>query len=308
MNHNKQMVSVILAAHNCENFLKKTLQSLELAISNSSKDVEIILINDASTDRTGELLDAFVVKNVNAKKYDVDFLNIGKVRNFGVSRATGQYITMLDGDDQLLPNTISDIIPQLKKTRPDMFITRLNEIRNNDTQGVKWNGVSAQKISQHEAIKTYLIHKDFQAHFIGQFIKSDLLKNNPFPDLYCYEDAYLFPTILKNSENIYFQNNGHYLYFKRENSLSSAVNIDKVKILVKAIEHMEMEFGSKYLHLITCHWINVQHKYGQLLKNDKSQKVVLERLRDVSTLPFIFDFSVRTSFKKKLIKLKTVTA
>lgn len=305
MTNKRPFLSVIIAAHNCGRYLSETLTSLTSAIGKSADFVEIIIINDSSTDNTEDIINSFANKNGNAKKYSVSYRNIGKVRNFGVEKSSGEYITMLDGDDQLLPNSICDVIGYLKKTQPDIYLTRLNEIRDNNKKGVEWTGIDIKELPQHKAIKTYLIHKEMQAHFIGQFIKSDILKRNPFPEYHCYEDAYLFPTILKNSTKITFQTKGPYLYYKRENSLSSVVDKEKVKMLISAIERMECEFGSRYANLITCHWVNIEHKYGKLLEGEQCRELVLNKIKKTSTLPFLLDFSVRTSFKKKLIRIKS---
>lgn len=304
MNNKKPIVSIIIAAHNCARHLNETLESLTSAIGESADCVEVIIVNDSSTDNTAEIIGSFVKENKITKSYFVSYKNVGKVRNFGIEQASGEYITMMDGDDRLLPNSICDIIKHLELAHPDICLTRLNEIRNNDTKGIEWTGVDTQELSQHEAIKAYLVHKEIQAHFIGQFIKSDILKKNHFPEYDCYEDAYLFPTVLKNSIKITFQPKGPYLYYKRENSLSSTVNKEKVKLLISTIEKMESEFGSKYTNLITCHWINIEHKYGKLLEGEQCRELVLNKIKQTSVILFILDFSVRTSFKKKLIRLK----
>lgn len=302
-NHNK-ILSIILTAHNCEKYLDETLKSLDSALKHAVHDVEVILVCDSSTDKSAEILLAYTKRNNNAQYFEVDFKNIGKVRNFGVSKCSGDYITMLDGDDRLLDGAYEDIVRYLDSSKPDLLLTKLNEVYNENYTAFGWGEIKVTKWSQHLAIKKYLIHKDIQAHFIGQFIKSDILKKHLFPEFHCYEDAWTFPSILTNSLSIHYLSRGPYLYVKRSGSLSSSIDYEKIKILIGAIENMDKTFGKKYSHLSACHWINVQHKYSTIITDDDVREKIQTRLNGINIVPFLFDFNVRMSFKKKFIKKK----
>lgn len=298
------VISVLLTAHNCEKFLSATLASLKDACNGVQDSIEIILINDASTDNTQKILHDFAAICPHAKTFDVTFRNIGKVRNYGVSKCKGKYITMLDGDDQLLKNSLSEVTHFLQKENPDLLVAPLNEVFPHQNRTKTWGGLNTQKLTQHQIIKKFLIHKDLQAHFIGQFIRADLLKDKPFPEFTCYEDAYLFPSILKDSKNIFFANQSPYLYFKREKSLSNKLDEHKISLLIKATQRMDEVLGDKYRNLLTCHWINIAHKFNGLIHNEHDKHLVYSAILKASLLSFTLDSTVRTSFKKKFLKLK----
>lgn len=297
------ILSIIVTAHNCEAYLDKCLQSIIKFAGEKFESLEIILIDDSSVDRTNEMCRDFSENRGNVMFYRVDFKNIGKVRNFAMKQCTGEYITMIDGDDEVSSNAFSDIALILTENKPDILLTRLNEIYISSTPDNKWTGLTVSPISQHKAIIKFLIHREVQAHFIGQFFRRDILEGMQFPELRCYEDAYLFPSVLTKASSILISPNSHYFYFKRSGSLSSHVDYEKVSMLIKATEQMTVAFGELYENLIACHWINIQHKHKAAIRDDSDKKLVKECLKNISFLPFLFDPKVRMSFKKKYLKL-----
>ncbi|WP_024527882.1 glycosyltransferase family 2 protein [Serratia fonticola] len=300
----RNILSIVLTAHNCETYLGNTLISLENSLEGLTEGYEIILISDASIDRTVEMLQQFAHRHAHARVFQVEFRNIGKVRNFGVQQCSGDYVTMVDGDDWLLPRSLHDITQYLTHRRPDLLLTKLNEVHGGNHQGISWSGLRPQPLLQHQAIKRFLFHKDMQAHFIGQFVKRELLVAHPFPEFKCYEDAYLFPTILSQSQNIVFSHRSPYLYFKRSNSLSSQIDEQKIHLLIEATEEMDRVFGSQYSNLVACHWITIFQRYGKSMQNAADRQKVVMRIKSIRPLSFLLDTAIRLSFKKKYLKVK----
>ncbi|AEW44236.1 glycosyltransferase [Serratia symbiotica str. 'Cinara cedri'] len=301
----RKILSIILIAHNCESYLDKTLATLHCALGGLDQGYEIILISDSSIDRTVEICQQFTKRHANhTLLFQVDFCNIGKARNFGVRQCSGDYVTMVDGDDLLLVNSLFDVIQFLVASQPELLLTKLNEVRSNNNLDILWTGLRPQVLSQHQAIKKFLIHKDIQAHFIGQFIKRELLLAYPFPPFYCYEDAYLFPTILSHCQHIVFSCRSPYLYFKHSNSLSSSIHSEKLKLLIQATEEMERVLSHRYTNLISCHWINILLRYHQNIDSEPILQTVIKKIKAISSMSFFLDPNIRLSFKKKYFKIK----
>lgn len=90
------MISVIVPIYNAEKCIKKCIESI---LNQTKKELEIILINDGSTDNTEEVIKSF--KDSRIKYYKNKNQGIGKTRNFGIDKATGEYIMFLDSDDYM---------------------------------------------------------------------------------------------------------------------------------------------------------------------------------------------------------------
>lgn len=302
---NQKVLSIILTAHNCETYLRKTLDTLLGSLAGLRKGYELILISDTSVDRTVGILYEFAKRHIQyTRLFQVNFCNIGKVRNFGVQQCSGDYITMVDGDDWLLAGALYEVIEFLVSSQPELLLTKLNEEYSIHNLNITWPGLKLQSLSQPQAIKKFLIHKDIQAHFIGQFVKRELLLAYPFPPFHCYEDAYLFPKILSHCQHIVWTRSSPYVYCKYSNSLSNQVDSKKVEMLVEATEEIERVFGNQYANLIACHWITILHRYNRTINNLSIHQKVIKRIKAINAISFLLDPTIRLSFKSKYIKIK----
>lgn len=294
-------LSIIIAAHNAEDTLHATLESLRSAIDGAGGDVEVIIFNDSSDDSTQEIIEKWLPTFPNAQSRYVEYRNVGLVRSSAFSLASGNYITMLDSDDQLKPGSIRDAITFLKTERPDMLLTRLLEVRDIKKITPDWQGFSPVELSQHEAIKRFLLHKDFQAHLIGQFIHRKLYESNPIPSMVCYEDFAVFPGMLMQSNKIVYQHRGHYYYIKRSDSLSSQLDASKITTLVECTLQMEKTFPQSFQHLVNCHWFDIYSNHRRHLTYPQLE-LVLQRVKALYSFSFFVSSDVRFSYKKRVIE------
>lgn len=294
-------VSIIIAAHNCEKTIDATFDSLIKALGPAISESEIIIIDDGSEDSTAEKISAFAEKFTQVIISTVNYKNIGLVRQHGVALSQGQYITMLDSDDIIKAETLTPIFTFLHDVKPDMLLTRLHEIRDLNKINHQWSGLNPEKISQDQAITRFLIHKDLQAHLIGQFIKRNIYLKNEIPPMTCYEDFYIFPKMLTQATNIYFQFDSHYYYIKRHGSLSSSLDQDKIRNLLTCTIKMENDLPVKFRHLILCHWLDIYLKhYDSLIENDH-RSIVKKHVVMTHSLGFFLNRHIRFSYKRKAL-------
>ncbi|WP_312690147.1 glycosyltransferase family 2 protein [Kosakonia sp.] len=294
-------LSVIIAAHNAEKTLAATLESLNTALGDTRDAVEVILFNDSSDDATQTIIDQWVPRLPNALTRCVNYRNVGQVRSSAVALASGEYITMLDSDDLLKPLSLHDAVAFLRKQQPDMLLTRLLEIRDLRKISTDWQGFTPEALTQDDAIRRFLIHKDFQAHLIGQFIRRDIYQRNPIPVMVCYEDFAVFPGMLMQASQIFYQRAGHYYYVKRPDSLSTTLDASKITPLVECTLSMEKQFPAKFKPLINCHWFDIYSNHRAHLTPQQMQ-TVKKRVDELYSLGFFFAGDVRFSYKKRAIK------
>ncbi len=94
-------VSVIVPVYNVENYITKCLESL---VSQTLQDMEIIIVNDGSTDNSQQIIDNFVKKYPEKiKAFIKDNGGLSDARNFGIDRAIGEFIGFVDSDDYVTP-------------------------------------------------------------------------------------------------------------------------------------------------------------------------------------------------------------
>lgn len=293
------ILSIIIAAHNSDEYLQDTLQSLLAALGADIGRCEILLVNDASSDGTASILRAFAQSTPQAHYYAVEFTNLGKVRNFALAHSQGEYVTMLDSDDLLKSGSLGEILTFLAQKKPSLLLTKLQEVRDPGTADKIWKGLKTETLLADEAITRFLIHKDFQAHLIGQFIHRDLLLSSPMPDFTCYEDFYIFPEILTKATIIVFSSESHYLYIKRADSLSNSPSEKKIHNLFVCTEKMDALFGKKFHDLVLCHWLDIQLKRKKWITDREQLNTLQEKVQETRRIRFFINPSVRFSYKKK---------
>jgi len=295
------LLSIIIAAHNSEQTIAATFHSLLNALGSSITQSEIIIINDDSDDSTEEKINIVASQYPQIAVFKVNYRNVGQVRQHGISLAKGEYITMLDSDDIMKAGSLPSIFEFLSEVKPDMLLTRLHEIRDLNKIDHHWSGLQPKKLSQDEAITRFLIHKDLQAYLCGQFIRRDIYLSHKIPPMTCYEDFYIFPSMLLDAQEIYFQYDSPYYYVKHSGSLSTTPDQNKINNLITCTQKMENELPTKFNHLILCHWLDIYLKHSVLLKEDKQKNIVLKHVLMTHSLRFFMNFKVRFSYKRKAL-------
>lgn len=111
-------VSVIVLVYNVENYLDACLDSI---CSQKLQDIEIICINDGTTDRSLDILKAYAERDPRIQVYTQENLGPSEARNTGICHASGEYIQFVDSDDMLEPDTLLQAYQKAKKGKLDVF-------------------------------------------------------------------------------------------------------------------------------------------------------------------------------------------
>lgn len=115
-------LSVIIPAYNAEMFLAETLDCLE---KQTLKDIQIIIVNDGSTDKTSEIIADYAKKNSNILPIYQENSGVSAARNNGINHAEGKYTLFLDSDDVFTPESLENLYNALEKSGADMAICRI---------------------------------------------------------------------------------------------------------------------------------------------------------------------------------------
>lgn len=115
-------VSVIVPAYNSEKFISETLDCL---LSQTLDGVQIVIVNDGSTDGTGAIIDEYASKNPDILPVYQENSGVSAARNNGIEHAEGKYILFLDSDDLLSENALELMYNALEETNSDLAICRV---------------------------------------------------------------------------------------------------------------------------------------------------------------------------------------
>ena len=110
MSEYKIQVSIVVPVYNVESYLERCVESL---LKQDIMDpIEILLIDDGSTDQSGAICDAYAKQNPQILVYHKENGGLSDARNFGLDRANGAYILFVDSDDFIEPDSCSSLSMQ----------------------------------------------------------------------------------------------------------------------------------------------------------------------------------------------------
>lgn len=130
-------VSIILPIYNAEATLPRCLESL---IHSEMQDIEVICINDGSTDRSLEILEAYALKDLRIKVFSKTNGGVSSARNLGLGQAAGEYLAFVDADDFVVPSIYKKLYEAATKNQADIVVCDFYRIA---LDGVSYSDQSA---------------------------------------------------------------------------------------------------------------------------------------------------------------------
>lgn len=173
-------ISIIIPIYNAEKYINKCLDSI---LKQTKKELEIILINDGSTDNTEKIIKTYQDKRI--KYFKNDNHGIGYSRNFGINQSTSKYIMFLDSDDYLETTACEELFNKAEKDNLDIVISDFYKVFNNNIEEIKLPSFENSSLKDNPDIITEYLNP------WAKLYSSKLLKDNKikFVENLKYEDA-----------------------------------------------------------------------------------------------------------------------
>lgn len=237
----KILLSIIIPVYNVENYLDRCLESI---IHYQGEEVEIILINDGSTDNSGERCINWIKRYPSIVYIQKENEGLGSTRNLGIKIAKGEYVTFIDSDDWYEEDAIPEMLLAITRTNAELIYFDFYKVLENNKKEYYQNPVISNISNIWE--NPILISNMYVAMW-NKIYKRDLfIKNNIIiPDIRG-EDLAVFPKLLFSTKKIYGLNKGLYCYsYYREDSITATAEkviegIDSLKMFWEFfLEHNE---------------------------------------------------------------------
>ena len=242
-----KVISVIVPVYNVREYLSKCIDSL---INQKYPAVEIILIDDGSTDGSDKILDEYSDKDVRIKVIHIPNGGVSNARNIGLDMATGDYITFVDSDDWIEPDFFELGIQKLQSNEADIFIGEYVEVYDGGRSKIADKRRQESLFYVDEAIKcTFIRGKGREAlpwGVWGKIYRMQLLNNIRFDtELTMGEDVRMLWDIMQRAEKVIYTPTVIYDYYQRSDSavhtLSIKQNLNHLKFYKLMIHECENE-------------------------------------------------------------------
>ena len=216
----KLMYSIIVPIYNVEKYLRDCVDSI---INQSFKNYELILVDDGSPDNCGKICDEYADKYEFIKVFHKKNGGLSDARNFGIKKATGEYLVFLDSDDYWQDkDALHNISRIIKRDDSDIVIIGTSKYFESTKKMIKTNKIKETGKSTKEFILKNNIYK---ACANDKIVKKSIIKENNlyFPKGYLSEDIEWCGRLLKYITKISIYSNDLYVYRQRDGSISKTV-------------------------------------------------------------------------------------
>ncbi|MFA6760124.1 MAG: glycosyltransferase [Sulfuricurvum sp.] len=218
------LISVIIPIYNAEKYLKKCLDSV---LNQTYRDLEIILINDGSTDNSYKICQEYEKKESRIRLFTQKNRGQGFARNFGVLHSRSDLIFFIDADDYIEENAIWLLREKMLQDRSDIAIGGWEKIDEPSGKILKINPKIDADLLNSEDRVSYLFSFQFTYVPWGMIISKKIFIDNYlfFPN-YFHEDLYLMPKVFYFAKKISYVDSKLYKWLERGGSSSNSFTID----------------------------------------------------------------------------------
>ena len=305
-------ISVIIPVFNAEKYIEKCLDSVMR--QTKKEEIEIIVINDGSTDESDSVIKSYIKNNLaesTIKYFLKENEGVAKTRNYGIKKAKGEYILMVDADDYILETTVEKLFPYIEN-KIDLIKFKLQRTDENGNILEKVNGPIFEQISGSEAFNklysedilidspcVYAINRDF-------FIKN----NFEFSGTY-HEDFGLMPLIIVAAKTMVSIPYYLYQYVQASNSITRNDDYEKtIKKMDDVIIHydnMIETIKGMPLDELTIENIKIYYTNAIILKleelNKKDKKKYIKEIKKRKMLKNIKIRNFKQLIKKIILNI-----
>jgi glycosyltransferase involved in cell wall biosynthesis len=290
---NERLISIIVAAYNVEKFLPKCIESI---INQTFLDIELILVNDGSTDSSGEICNFFVKKDSRFKVLHQENKGLVNARKSGLSIATGKYVLYIDGDDYVEPEFCELLIKETYNYDADIVIG--GYIRNYRGRMISVNNILPTGRYEKENIekiwKKMIYTGNFFSHGLstyswGKLFRRDILTpiQMSIPsDITIGEDAACVYPFISKASKLVITSASNYHYVQHQSSMLKSFSdvkseIEKLSILFSFMLNYfngHKYFDVFYLQLKPYILSQLMIRTGGLVKNKSNEIFLLGNL------------------------------
>ena len=211
------LVSIVVPVYNVESCLQRCLDSI---VHQTYRNLEIILVDDGSTDRSGVICDEYAATDPRIVVRHRTNGGVAAARNTGLDTASGVYLLFLDSDDRIEAGLCEQTISLALEHQADVVMFGYREIFPSGL--VKTFGTDIAGVIEKGEMIRQLVLYGVRNYLHSKLFLRELLDGLRFPLVHCYEDVGLIHEVMHRSQLIYATPQVFYNYIRRDGSLSNA--------------------------------------------------------------------------------------
>ena len=277
------MISIIVPVYNVEEYVKRCVESI---LSQTYRDFELILVDDGSTDRSGEICENLKKEDGRILVFHQENSGLSAARNRGLSEAKGEYITYIDSDDYVDEAYLEVLYSLASKEQAMVAVCGYQLVVEN--QEVEKYGEKCDEphlLSGREAVKEIVAgNKRSMITAWGKLYHNSLRNLLVYPEGRLHEDEFVTYKVLYQAEQVVETPAPLYYYFQREKSIMNQGynlrRLDKLIALHEAISFFGSNRDSELRRFaLKRYLLNLQIAWYRIKKNCPQEKEALKKIR-----------------------------
>ena len=210
-------VSVIVPVYNVEKYVKKCILSI---LNQTYSNLEIIVVNDGSTDSSLEIIKELSIKDSRIKIYSKENGGLSSARNYGLKYSSGRYVGFIDIDDYIESNMFETLYYNLVSNSCDMAACGYQMVYENGKKININDGNKLQVYDRNESFKKMFKQNNLGMIFCNKLFKKELFDNIFFPEGKYFEDINTMYKIVNKIEKCVYAPDIKYYYLQRGSSIN----------------------------------------------------------------------------------------
>lgn len=228
------LISIIVPVYNVEPFLAKCLDSI---LAQTYKNLEIIAVDDGSTDQSGSICDLYAEKYERIRVIHKENGGLASARNAGIDVARGAWLGFVDSDDYIEPEMYEKLLNAAVSNGCSLSVCGINYVFDDGKIVPKANIEPDQVFDFSHAITEMNTYRLFDMGAWSKLYKAKLFDGIRFPEGKLSEDFFIMYKLFDRAQNIAFVSDACYNYYQRKNSITKSKHINN-DFLEAAYEQM----------------------------------------------------------------------
>lgn len=296
----EKLISIIIPTYNVEKYLDRCVNSV---INQTYSNIEIVLVDDGSTDNSGVICDKYMKCDQRVKVIHKKNEGVAEARNVGLDNSNGEYVTFVDSDDYVPSDYVEYLYEILSLNKATISCCNFEYIYENSNQTIKSknNKEIIVTYSNKEALEDLLYQRNIDTSPWGKLYRKEVFKNIRFPIGKIYEDFGTIYKVVSSAEKVVYSNQKKYYYLIRKDSTTGRSFSSKDFDMIELSKNLEKDIVTRYPEMksaINSRIINMDFYFIRRMRRDEFKEEYDNIVSDIKKRR-------KNLLKDKKIKLKT---
>ena len=300
-----EKICVVVPVYNVEKYISRCVNSI---INQTYNNLEIILVDDGSSDKSGILCDEFSKKDNRIMVIHKKNGGLSSARNAGIDKCTAKYIMFVDSDDYLADDAVEYLYDNLKENNCkisicDFYIYHDNEEIINDK-----SNLCGKVIGSDEALLKMINYREsVYPNASNKLYSFDLFDDIRYPDGKLYEDMIVMASLFILSERNYYGKEKKYFYYMRSDSITNQRYVDKeydhVIMSERLLEVINENKKNLYNEFIAYHAVNFLSVCNKIFLSQLDKNEIINDYKEYVTKNILIILKSKILSNKKKLQI-----